>query len=260
MENYFEFKKECQGIKFCYSRKPIIDEREIHPYHEILFYIDGKATFICDGFSKKLSPGSLVTVPRESYHFFKLEDPASFERLKISFNTLEGFEELVRRDLGAVRIIENVDGYVGALLDSICENLQKEKDKTRDSAALYGSLLLLLSSLNIDRTESEESRCDRFIPLTLEYIGKNLTASLDTENVARHIGVSPSTLSHSFKREMGISLHKYVTQKRIALAARLLEKGQSPTKIFSECGFGDYSSFYKAYVKQMGHPPSGGRK
>ena len=260
MENYFDFKKEFRGIKFCYSRKPIIDEREIHQYHEILFYIDGKATFICDGFSKKLAPYSLVIIPKESYHFFKLEDPVSFERLKISFNTLEGFEELLRRDLGAVRVIENTEGSVGALLGSICETLKKENDKMRDSAALYGSLLLLLASLDNNSNESEEGRGNRLIPIVLNHIAQNLTSKLDAESVARQIGVSASNVSHTFKHEMGISLHKYVTQKRIALAARLLEDGENPTKIFAECGFGDYSSFYKAYVKQMGHSPSKSRK
>lgn len=257
MDNYFEFKKEFRGIKFCYSRKPVIDEREIHTYHEILFYLGGKATFICDGFTKKLSQGSLIVIPRESYHFFKLEDPAGFERLKISFNSLEGFDELLRREFSSVRVIEGTDGSHGAILSSLCENLKKGNDSARDGATLLGSLLLLLSSLATDSDTVEESPRHRLISVVLDYIAKNLASPLDTEGVARHIGVSPSTLSHAFKQEMGISLHKYVTQKRIALASRLLEDGHSPTKIYERCGFGDYSSFYKAYVKQTGHPPSG---
>lgn len=257
MDKYFEFKKEFRGIKFCYSRKPVIDEREIHTYHEILFYLDGKTTFICDGFTKSLSPGSLIIIPRESYHFFKLENHTNFERLKISFNSLEEFDELLRRDLGSVRIIEDTDGTHGALLSSVCENLKKGNDNARDGAFLYGSLLLLLSSLDTDSVVEEESSRHRLISVVLDYISKSLTSPLNTEYIARHVGVSPSTLSHTFKHEMGISLHKYVTQKRIALAARLLESGQSPTKIYAECGFGDYSSFYKAYINQTGRPPSG---
>lgn len=257
MDNYFEFKKEFRGIKFCYSRKPVIDEREIHTYHEILFYIGGKATFICDGFTKKLSQGSLIVIPKENYHFFKLEDPESFERLKISFNSLEGFDELLRRELDSVRVIEISGGSHGAIMSSLCEALKKGNDSARDGAALLGSLLLLLSSLATDSDTVEESSRHRLISEVLDYIANNLSRPLDTESIARRIGVSPSTLSHAFKQEMGISLHKYVTQKRIALASRLLENGHSPTKIYERCGFGDYSTFYKAYVKQTGRPPSG---
>lgn len=114
----------------------------------------------------------------------------------------------------------------------------------------------MLSSIYIGEDVSSGSHRDRFVAEALHYIENNLSEDLGAEAMANVLGVSASTLTHTFKTELGISLHKYVTQKRIALASRLMSDGKSPTKIFTECGFSDYSSFYKAYVKLTGHPPS----
>ncbi|MBQ8408536.1 MAG: hypothetical protein IJY39_06680 [Clostridia bacterium] len=40
------------------------------------------------------------------------------------------------------------------------------------------------------------------------------------------------------------------------LAKQLIDSGSLPTRVFSDCGFSDYSSFYKAYVKHFAHSPS----
>ena len=55
---------------------------------------------------------------------------------------------------------------------------------------------------------------------------------------------------------MGISLMKYIRQKRLLMARHLLEKGERPLSIYSKCGFSDYTTFYKAYVKYFGKAPS----
>ncbi len=256
MNTYFEHKKSARGADLCYSRKPVIDEREIHPYHEILYYLDGGAMFICDGFTKPLSPHTLILIPKGCYHFLKLKAPSDFERLKISFNSIEGFEELSHRHFSSIRIFENPDENTLALLDGLCKNLPQSGDRIRDLAFTEGSLLLLLASLESDDFVLEEDQRNRLTAEALRYIERNLTADLSSETMSRALGVSSSTLSHTFKAEMGISLHKYVTQKRIAYANRLISDGNSPTKIYSECGYGDYSSFYKAYVRFLGHPPS----
>lgn len=256
MKPYFDFQKVALGAKYCYTRKPVIDEREIHTYHEILYYIDGGATFICDGYSKKLAPNTLILIPKESYHFFRLDDPKSFERMKISFSSLDGFEELLRRNFSSIRIFSELGDAQKSLLDALCRNLTESNDKAKDRAIVTGSLLLLLSSLDTGEDNSPTNERDSLATDMLEFIGKNLSSRLDTASVARALGVSPSTVSHTFKAEMGISLHKYVTQKRIALATSMILDGKSPTKIYADCGFGDYSSFYKAYVRLTGRPPS----
>ena len=47
----------------------------------------------------------------------------------------------------------------------------------------------------------------------------------------------------------------YIIYKRISCAQTLLEAGMSATEAALTVGFGDYSSFYRAYKKITGHSP-----
>lgn len=256
MKSNFEFQHSIRGVDFQYTRGPIVGEREIHPYHEILYYIDGDATLLTEDFDKRPKRGSIILIPRESYHFFKCDCSDKFERLKISFTEIEGFEQISDKIMSDIRFFEDLDGDLSALLDKVCSKMQKEES----SAFLFGALLILLSSLEGEVRQAATSFRSKSISFALEHIDAHLTEHIDISTLADITGVSPSTLSHTFKREMGISLHQYVTQKRMMLARRLIEGGQQPTKIFSDCGFGDYSSFYKAYVAYFGLSPSKGKR
>ena len=54
---------------------------------------------------------------------------------------------------------------------------------------------------------------------------------------------------------MGITPHSYITQRRLALAKRMLFDGMSPTEVYRRCGYADYSSFYRAFREHYGFSP-----
>lgn len=260
MDTYFEYKHRFRGVQFCYTRKPGIDEREIHTYHEILYYLDGDATLICKDFTQPLHPDTLILIPRESYHFFKSDSPSRFERLKISFNEIEGFEDFIAQEMGEIRIMDHPDEILLSLLRQVCRELKEGDSESRLSSLLMGTLLLLLSlsrhGEHAEQIKRTKLRHSRLISDVIDHIDSDPAGATNTAAIAAAVNVSPSTLSHSFKEEMGVSLHRYVSEKRMSLAKRLIEEGSPPTKIFSECGYSDYSSFYKAFVKRYGRPPS----
>lgn len=59
---------------------------------------------------------------------------------------------------------------------------------------------------------------------------------------------------HKFKSQTGYTLHKYIQQKRLAFSKSLIIKGHKITEIYLKCGFGDYSSFIRAFKKPMVYP------
>ena len=94
------------------------------------------------------------------------------------------------------------------------------------------------------------------ISRALQYIDEHLTQEISVSAIADQMNVSASTLSHSFKKELGVSLHQYVMEKRLIYARKRLTENGYPTKVYMECGYNDYSSFYKAYLKMFGVAPS----
>ena len=69
MNNYFEYNLTYNQIFFNYTNKAEIDEREIHTYNEILFYLGDDITFLTETFSKTIKRNTLIFIPKDKYHF-----------------------------------------------------------------------------------------------------------------------------------------------------------------------------------------------
>ena len=65
-----------------------------------------------------------------------------------------------------------------------------------------------------------------------------------------------ATLMHTFKKNMNISIHKYIIKKWLILAHAKISNGEQSVIVANECGFNDYSGFYKQYVKMFDTTPS----
>ncbi len=258
MNNFFENKANFKGIEFCHSLKPTVDEREIHNYHEILFYMGGDATLICDEYSEILSSGSLIFVPKGKYHFFSIGAPERFERFKITLPQSDIPEQLLCILPPSVSLIDTVDPYVRQTLEKMLEAL-KSSDTVSAETLLFGSTFILLSFFSKKKETTAHGNRDSLISNVLREIDLRIYEKIDIQSLSQHFFVSPSTLSHSFKKEMGISLHRYVTQKRLIEAEKMISHGNDPTKIYTKLGYSDYSSFYKAYRAFFGFSPSSSR-
>ena len=88
------------------------------------------------------------------------------------------------------------------------------------------------------------------------YINEHIEENILLDEVARRFFISKYYLCRLFKKYSGVSVHAYITQKRVLYAKQLIESGQTASGAAYKVGFGDYSAFYRAYVKQIGKPPT----
>ena len=91
----------------------------------------------------------------------------------------------------------------------------------------------------------------------VRYVNDMLCEDITVETLAEHFFLSTSQFSRLFKEATGASPWAYVTAKRLVRARELLQSGESAKKAAEDCGFKDYSVFYKAFVKRFGEKPSG---
>lgn len=122
---------------------------------------------------------------------------------------------------------------------------------------LRSVLILLLDVLRTPKDMSSgENHQNEMIRMAVEYTNRNLDKALTIHSIAQACNISDSTLSHIFKKEMYISIHKFIVKKRLIQAYHRICAGEAATVVAMECGFGDYSGFYKQYKKAFGFPPS----
>ena len=256
MSNYFENKLTCNGVTFQLTDKSTPDEREIHTYHEILYFIEGEAELLTENSRRVLNNRSLLIIPRETYHFFKLFK-SNFLRLKISIP--EHLNSSIPLDsiMNSLSVTDRLSDGVSFVLNRLIRILQDEDSEKKPFYA-YAAFLMLIEEIDVRADQSKGAALEQsgIAPKIIRYISENLSGDLSVETIASAVNISSSGIIHSFKKELGISLHNYITQRRLIYARELIINGHQPSKIYTDCGYSDYSSFYRAYVKFFGRPPS----
>lgn len=90
----------------------------------------------------------------------------------------------------------------------------------------------------------------------IDYIRLHLEEELSLNYLAEYFNKNASALSHSFSKETGISLTKYIQQERIREAIRLFNTTDfSVSDVAVMVGYQDFSYFSKVFSAQVGMSP-----
>ena len=96
---------------------------------------------------------------------------------------------------------------------------------------------------------------------TIDYIRRNLSARLRVAELADRCFVSRTYLTEQFRREVGITLGRYIDEQLISLAQRQLSRTEdSIEKISNDLGFCNPFYFSKCFKKSSGLSPLQYRK
>jgi AraC family transcriptional regulator len=89
-----------------------------------------------------------------------------------------------------------------------------------------------------------------------EYIDVHLEKDLSVEELASHLGISPSYFARSFRSSVGLAPHAYVMRRRLLRAQELLASTDLPLiDIALATGFADQSHFCRRFHEMTGVPP-----
>jgi two-component system response regulator YesN len=90
----------------------------------------------------------------------------------------------------------------------------------------------------------------------LAYIDRNYNRSINLSDAALLVGLHPQHLCRKFKREVGISIQKYLLRVRIRVAICLLAQSYKSVKeIGYELGFYNPEIFSKSFKRLTGVSP-----
>src|SRR5438093_13458396 len=91
---------------------------------------------------------------------------------------------------------------------------------------------------------------------TKEFLDARFTERLHLTEVADAVGASPAYLTDVFRRFEGISLHRYLTQLRLARALVELPHAEDITTLALDLGFSSHSHFTLAFRRAFRCTPS----
>jgi AraC-like DNA-binding protein len=126
-----------------------------------------------------------------------------------------------------------------------------------ETMACETAVLRLVARLSVHSTtralkDEEPSTCIR---RARKRIDADPAAPLTLIDLAQEAGLSRYQLIRSFARELGLTPHAYILQRRIALAQRLIRAGRDLAEVAAEAGFCDQSHLTRWFVRQLGVTP-----
>lgn len=97
---------------------------------------------------------------------------------------------------------------------------------------------------------------DETIKKSIHIIENNLHNKLNIDIISKQLGYSMYHFSKLFKKNMGITVHNYITNRRLICSAKDILKGDKIVDIAMNYGYETQSGYNKAFVKKFGFPPN----
>ncbi len=239
-----------------------------HDFFEIYFLITGDVTYLIDGKIVHVMPGDLLLIaPRQlhqvciqpemsAYERFVLwVDPAVVRRLSSGQSDLS----VGLADFGQhLRLKPQDRSRVQAML----ETLHREADAQDYGSDLLRQSLLTQLLVTVNRLASqqgalteEDTATNKAVEQVMGYVNLHYGEPLTLDMLAEQFFVSKYHLSREFHRQMGTSIYHYIQKKRLLIAQQLMDQGKRPSQVYSQCGFNDYTCFYRAFKSEYGISP-----
>ena len=246
-------------------------EAHYHDFYEIFLFLNGEVDYWIEGSLYHLKPGDILLVnPSELHRPIPLNETEDYERIVVwidrkFLNSIDKgiFEKCFDSNLATWRKVIRPSSSEKSAIQNIAVSLVQEfySDGFASESCSFGILLQFLSNVNRlalsgEAFQNEKYRTPTFIADILSYISEHYSEDLSLDRLSNHFFVSKYYLSHEFKKAVGTSVHRYITLKRLSFAHELLSRGVSPSEAGIMCGFGDYTTFFRAFKSEYEISPS----
>ncbi len=242
-----------------------------HDFFELYFFISGDVSYTIESRNYKLLPGDILLISPKELHQPIIAHNQVYERIVLWINC-DYLRRLSTEKSDMTRCFdadsENRTNLLRldpqnqlAMKASVLKLLAEVNSDSEYSDILSQSQLVeLVASLNrlfaenTGRYESESKFGDVMTEI-VRHINKNHTGNLTLDMLSQEFYISKYHMSREFMRHFGISIHKYITKKRLITAKQLMSEGLPPSRACTKCGFTDYANFYRAFRSEYGIAP-----
>ena len=234
-----------------------------HEFDKLVILVSGRVDYTVEGTSYRLEPWDILLVRHHMIHKAAIDLSVPYERIIIYLDS--AYVERFAPEAGLMDCFAAAEKRRYCLMRPDADSAERLRDALRrledsEDDELFGAqllrgtllvqLLVLINRIMLSDNSHEDSAGSggRIAP-ALSYINENLTAELSIDDMAAMCYMSRYHFMRLFKAQTGCTVHNYIRQKRLVLAARLIREGMSAAAAAAECGFSDYSAFHRAFTK-----------
>ena len=260
----------CGDIIFSYFSSSLcpdlIEGDRCNDKYEFIFVASGQGRFIVEGVEYSFKSDSVILINPFSYNRVEVQ-PGEFEMFSLEFQkssvptaVREIFEKLIDDGEDNGRFFAQSSSK--SIIENILQRFSLGESFDGNSRRIYFEALLteiivVLSTQDCERIVNTDNSLGARV---MRYLNNNIEKNISLDKLARRFFVSKYHLCRAFKVHSGISVHSYINHKRIMYARCLIENGMTASKAAEKVGFGDYSAFYRAYIRIVGKTPTADSK
>lgn len=237
-----------------------------HFFWEILYCFGGSVEYLLGTRRYQVRAGDIIVIPPNVGHCPLLSEhfEAPYRRAVLWMNP-----EITAFSPGGLADDSQQEAYLlrttGTRWDVLEEYfrrgcLEAEREAKNHELFLFGNALCINALLNRARIENDDpdvlSEKKDLLDEIISYIEKHLADKITLADTAHHFLVSESTIGKVFRNQMDVSFYRYVIQRRLLLAKKMIRAGTPLDEIYGRVGFGDYSSFYRAFKREFEVSPN----
>ncbi len=244
-----------------------VEEPHSHDFLEIILVSDGSGKVVIGDAEYAIHKGDVLVYNAGTTHFEQCNADDPMEAVFVAYDKLKITDLepncLLPPSYGCVFQSGELYGTLRMYFSLLIKEFEAQDRFYMEITQSISRTLMMYIFRLINCTQDAAVLLDpsRIMDNAVSYIEGHFCEKITLDNLAEYCYTNKYHLSHLFTRTQGVSIGKYILDKRIALSKELLrDKSNSIEYIAEETGFHDPGYFCRVFKRETGKSPSVWRK